>query len=103
MTEPVTLEQKKAVPQAPTPAPVAETERKYKLTIHATPEGDKSAVFVSVNDNPVLIKRGVEVTVKESVVKALQDAVVDTVTKDPETGKETPVKYHRYPFTAMPI
>lgn len=79
-------------------APIA--GRKYKVTIHAT-EHDRGDVFLSVNGFGMQIKRNVEVVLDESYIDVLRNAVVDTFTKDPDTGRVQKVTMMHYPFSAI--
>lgn len=73
---------------------------KTKVTINAT-ETEKGDVFLSLNGYPLQIKRGVEVEIPSEFVGVLRDSVINTVIKDPETGRVTPMQIQRHPFTAI--
>ena len=74
--------------------------RKFKVTIHAT-EQDRGDVFLSVNGHAMYVKRNVEVTLDEAYVDVLKNAVIDTFTKDPDTGKVQKITMMHYPFSAI--
>lgn len=75
---------------------------KFRVTIMAT-EQDKDPAKLSVNGHMILVRRGVEVILSAPYVEVLRASVVDTVEKDPETGRVTRVQMQRYPFMAMPV
>lgn len=74
--------------------------RKFKVTIHAT-EQDRGDVFLSVNGHGMYVKRNHEVTLDEAYVDVLKNAVIDTFTKDPDTGKVQKITMMHYPFSAI--
>ncbi|MCD6006907.1 hypothetical protein [Halomonas sp. IOP_31] len=80
------------------PAAPGETNRakRYRIII-ATNDQDKQPVQVGVNGRMYVIKRGEEVTVPESVVENLSNAVQHIY--DPKTMKES--KVLAYPFQVM--
>ncbi len=78
------------------------TCRQFRVTIQATDQ-DRDPAKLSVNGHMMLVRRGVEVVLAEPYVEVLKAAVIDTVEKDPETGKVQRVTIQRYPFMAMPV
>lgn len=76
--------------------------RKFRVTILATDQ-DRDPAKLSVNGHMMLVRRGVEVILAEPYVEVLKAAVVDTIEKDPETGRVARVTIQRYPFMAMPV
>lgn len=78
------------------------TGRKWRLKIHATQE-DSSDVPIIVNGHNIIVKRGFEVVVDEAYIKVLENAVVETVVQDPDSGVRTPMSRQVYPFQATPV
>lgn len=76
--------------------------KKFRLTIFAT-EQDKSDVPIIVNGHNIIVKRGHEVVVDEAYVTALQNAEIETVIQDPDTGVRSPVRMMVYPHKAIPV
>lgn len=74
--------------------------RMYRVTILET-DSDKGDVFLAVNGYGVQVQRGKEVLLHEAYVEVLNNSVIRTVDKDPNTGKETPRSVMTYPFTAV--
>ena len=72
----------------------------YEVEIYNT-DSDKSDVDIIVNGHNIRVKRGYKVIMMEPYVQVLRDAVIDTVTKDPDTGIEQSVKHLCYPHTAV--
>lgn len=70
--------------------------RRFKIIV-ATHDQDKQPVQVGVNGRNYVIQRGKEVTVPESVVEVLRNAVQHQF--DPKTMEET--KVMAYPFQVM--
>lgn len=77
-----------------------DTGKKYKVTIHST-EDDGGDVLIGVNGDLLQIKRNAEVVIGEAHLEALKNAKIDTILKDPDTGKERPITIMRFPFTAV--
>lgn len=75
---------------------------KYRVTIFAT-EQDKSDVDLIVNGHNVRIKRGQEVILMEPYVEVLRNAVVETMSQDPDTGVRSAQKMMVYPHSAIPV
>ncbi len=71
----------------------------WEVEIYNT-ESDKSDVDIIVNGHNIRVQRGKKVIMMEPYLQALRDAVIDTVTQDPDTGEETKVKHMCYPHTA---
>ncbi|MCG7598404.1 hypothetical protein MHM84_01230 [Halomonas sp. McH1-25] len=90
-------------PLAPAPtateahAPGEEPKAKRFKIIVATHDQDKQPVQVGVNGRTYVIERGKEVTVPESVVEVLRNAVQHV--HDPKTMEEN--KVMAYPFQIM--
>ncbi len=76
--------------------------RMFRVNIAAT-EQDKDPAKLSVNGHMMLVRRGVEVVLAEPYVECLKAAIINTVEKDPDTGKMQHVQIQRYPFMAMPV
>ena len=74
----------------------------YEVEIYNT-ESDKSDVDIIVNGHNLRVQRGKTVVMMEPYVQVLRDAVIETVTKDPDTGVEEAVKHMCYPHTARRI
>lgn len=68
-----------------------------KTIVIAIDGKDKQPVFVGVNGRVFRMKRGVEVTVPQTVIEALTNAV--QVLRDPETGEDQRVM--SYPFSIV--
>ncbi|SPA44607.1 hypothetical protein [Cupriavidus taiwanensis] len=77
-----------------------DTGKKFKVTIHSA-EDDDSDVLLGVNGDLIQIKRNVEVVIGEAHLEALKNAKIETILKDPDTGKERPITIMRYPFSAV--
>lgn len=76
--------------------------KKYRVTIFAT-ETDKSDVDLIVNGHNVRIRRGAEVILMEPYVEVLRNAVVETMSQDPDTGVRSAQKMMVYPHSAIPV
>jgi len=76
--------------------------KKFKLTIHAEPEGgDKGDVVIGHNYSLVQIKRGVAVVVDEGIIDALKATLIETQIQS-EDGKMYPVQVPRYNYQIEP-
>jgi len=81
-----------------------EEEKEAEYWVEVYPGDDeKGDVELAVNGKNVLIQRGVRVKLKERYVEVLRNAVVRTFTKDPETGKESPVSIPRFAYSVEKI
>ncbi len=76
--------------------------RKFRVTIQATDQ-EREPAKLSVNGHMMLVHRGVEVILAEPYIEVLKAAVIDTIEKDPETGRVNRIQIQRYPFMAMPV
>lgn len=76
--------------------------KKYRLTIFAT-EADKGDVDLIINGHNIRVQRGKEVVVDEAYINVLQNAVIDTVVQDPDTGERMPTRMLVYPHQAIAL
>lgn len=74
--------------------------RKFKLLIYST-ESDKSDVDLIFNGHNIRIQRNKEVIVDEAFIGILNDAVIETIQQDPDTGKQTAQTVMVYPYKAI--
>lgn len=74
----------------------------YRLKIFST-EQDKSDVPIVVNGHNIVVQRNKEVIVAEPYVRILENAMIDTVVQDPDTGVRVPQQVMTYPHTAAPV
>jgi len=77
--------------------------KRYKLKINASVEGDNSPVPIIVNGHNIIVQRGKEVEVDEAYIRVLENAVIQTVRQDPDTGERIPMEMQAYPFSAIPV
>lgn len=76
--------------------------KKYRVTIFAT-ETDKNDVDIICNGHNVRVKRGVEVILMEPYVEILRNAVIETVSQDPDSGVRSAQRMMVYPHSATPL
>jgi hypothetical protein len=76
--------------------------KKYRVTIFAT-ETDKNDVDIICNGHNVRVKRGVEVILLEPYVEILRNAVIETVSQDPDSGVRSAQRMMVYPHSAIPL
>jgi len=82
--------------------PVATEEKRIKILIHKT-ESDTGVnnVPISVNGRTFLINRGEEVSVPESVIGVLKNAVREIFEYNDETGQMMSKEVQAYPFSVI--
>lgn len=73
-------------------------EKTRRVTIHSS-EDDKGDVKLVVNGRMMLVQRNTPVDLTDPYIEVLKNARIDTISKDPETGKETPISLQRYPYS----
>lgn len=80
---------------------MAEKIKKYKVTIHSGEDKDSGDVVLGVNGKLIQVQRNKEVILPAEYVEVLRNAKIETIVKDPETGKESPITMMRFPFSAV--
>lgn len=84
-------------PQNPVKKP-----KRYSLVISSS-EKDSSDVSLSVNGNAILIQRDKKVEVGAEYIECLNHSTVNTIKRNPDTGKVTSVIRPRYMYHAEEI
>lgn len=76
-------------------------EKRVRIKILATQDGDNSDVFLGVNGFTMMIRRGEEVAIPQSFIDVLNNSVIDTTTQETrEDGTKFSrcVQIQRYPY-----
>lgn len=80
---------------------VASVEKRVRIKILATQDGDNSDVFLGVNGFTMMIRRGEEVAIPQSFIDVLNNSVIDTTTQETRedgTKFSRRVQIQRYPY-----
>lgn len=75
------------------------TEKTRRVTIHST-QDDSGDVKLGVNGRLMLVQRNTPVDLPEAFFEVLKNARIETIAKDPDTGRESIITMQRYPYSA---
>jgi len=76
-------------------------EKRVRIKILSTQDGDNSDVFLGVNGHTMNIKRGEEVSIPQSFIDVLNNSVIDTTTQEKRedgTNINRRIQIQRYPY-----
>jgi len=105
MAENEFIEEEQDLEKTTTPVKAKNLRKKEKrktIIVHKSSEqGAEEQITVSVNGKVYLIKRGEEVSVPESVVEVLNNAVKETYEFQGEDKPLKKIEAHTYPFSVV--
>lgn len=72
------------------------SEKVFKVIVYNLEDPDQKEFFVGVNGLRINGPAGKEMEMAEQLIEVLENAIIDTTTRNPETNKEEPFRKERF-------